>query len=326
MSHGFPYSAGDEQEAKPAHSAEDIGLLWGLRIPMRDGVRLGATVYKPTVDMPVPAIFTLTPYIADSYHERAIYFSQRGYAFVLVDCRGRGNSEGAFEPFVNEEQDGHDVVLWLGDQPWCNGSVAMWGGSYAGFNQWMTLKAAPRQLKTIVPVAAAHAAVDFPFFKNLFSSYEMRWLTLTSGSTGNSNLFGEEAFWIAKYREMYLKNRPFSELDRIVGNLTTHFQTWLQHPTPDPYWDRMSLAPADYDAIKVPILTITGHYDGDQTGALHYYNRHMQSSSTARDCHFVIIGPWDHAGTRTPKVEFGGLTFGQASLVDMNQLHRAWYD
>jgi uncharacterized protein len=52
----------------------------------------------------------------------------------------------------------------------------------------------------------------------------------------------------------------------------------------------------------------------------------MASASPARDEHYLIIGPWDHAGTRTPEKEFGGLTFGEASLLDLNQLHREWYD
>ena len=118
-----------------------IAFEWGARVPMRDGVTLGATVYRPAGDDPTPAVFTLTPYIADSYHDRGTYFARHGYAFVLVDCRGRGNSGGTFRPMRGEGPDGHDIVEWLAAQPWCDGSVAMWGGSYAGFDQWMTARA-----------------------------------------------------------------------------------------------------------------------------------------------------------------------------------------
>lgn len=324
----FQRSLADEgkntQKEKPA---VNVDFAWGLRIPLRDGVHLNATLYRPKGDEPVPAIFTLTPYIGDSYHERAYYFAQHGYAFLLVDCRGRGNSQGHFEPFVNEGRDGHDIVLWLAGQPWCNGSVTMWGGSYAGFDQWMTLKEFPPQLKTIVPAAAAHAGVDFPFFKNIFYSYEMQWLTFTSGVTPNANLFAEASFWIEKFRELYLSQRPFKELDQVVGNSSTCFQTWLAHPTPDEYWKRMALTPEEYKRIDIPILTITGHYDGDQPGAMEYYRSHMRwGSKQARQQHYLVIGPWDHAGTRTPKREFGGLKFAEASLVDLNKLHKEWYD
>ncbi len=306
---------------------EEISLSWGMRIPLRDGTLLNATLYKPREEKPTPAVFTLTPYIADTYHERGFYFAQHGYAFLLVDCRGRGNSQGEFEPFVNEGRDGHDIVEWLAEQPWCNGSVTMWGGSYAGFDQWMTLKEFPPHLRTIAPAASAHAAVDFPFRKNILMPYEIRWLTLTSGLTPNVNLFEEEGFWIDKFRELYLDHLPFRELGRVVGNTSTVFQTWMEHPTPDEYWDSMSFSPEEYRRINIPILTITGHYDGGQPGAMHYYRMHMEhGSAKARKRHYLVMGPWDHAGTRTPNREFGGMKFGEASIVDLNKLHKEWYD
>lgn len=315
---------GSAAEQKPPAEVE---LLWGVRIPLRDGVKLNATVYKPRGDERHPVIFTLTPYIGDTYQERAFYFARNGYAFALVDVRGRGNSEGRFEPFANEGRDGQDVVEWLAAQAWSNGKVTMWGGSYAGFDQWATLKEFPPHLATVVPVASVHPAVDFPFFRNVFTSYDIQWLTFTSGLTPNTNLFGASPFWVEKYSARYTQNRPYRELDQIVGNTSTHFQTWLQHPVPDAYWDAMTPTPDDYKRIDLPILTITGHYDGDQRGALEYYRRHMlYGSEHARQQHYLIIGPWDHPGTRTPRAEVGGLKFGPASLLDMNKLHREWYD
>jgi len=50
------------------------------------------------------------------------------------------------------------------------------------------------------------------------------------------------------------------------------------------------------------------------------------ASEHARAQHYLVIGPWDHPGTRTPKAEVGGLTFGKASVLDMNKLHKDWYD
>ncbi len=305
-----------------------VDLIWGFKIPMRDGVHLNGTVFKPTGQSgPLPVIFTLTPYISDSYQNRASYFSQHGYVFVLVDVRGRGNSEGAFEPFAQEPHDGHDIVEVLAQQPWCNGKVTMWGGSYAGYDQWATLKELPPHLATVVPVASAHAGVDFPFFRGIWTSYDMQWLTFTSGKTSNANLFGESSFWIQKFGEMYLGQRPFNTLDQIVGNTTTVFQKWLQHPTYDGYWQAMAPTPEQYAKMNVPILTITGDYDGDQPGAMSYYREHMKyGNAETKAKHYLIIGPWDHPGTRTPKKEVGGLTFGDASLLDMNDLHRQWYD
>jgi predicted acyl esterase len=305
-----------------------VDVTCGVRIPLRDGVELNATLYRPAAAKePLPVVFTLTPYVADTYHDRADYFAKNGYVFALVDARGRGNSGGAFEPFANEGRDGHDVVEWLAAQPFSNGKVAMWGGSYAGFDQWVTLAEFPPHLSTIVPAAAAHAGVDFPFFKNVFYPYDTQWLTFTSGATSNGKLFGESGYWLGKFLGHLAGGRPFAELDRFVGNPSPVFQKWLANPTQGPYWDAMTPQPAQYAKFAIPILTITGHYDDDQPGAMTYYRRHMKDGKPdGISRHFLLIGPWDHAGTRTPKAEFGGLRFDEKSVLDLNRLHREWYD
>ena len=315
-------------QQKPAAEEPTIDMQWAVKIPARDGVKLNATVFTPHGQKDaLPVIFTFTPYIGDSYTDRAVYFAKHGYVYALVDVRGRGNSGGEFEPFVNEGKDGYDVVEWLAKQSYCNGKVTMWGGSYAGFDQWTVLKEFPPHLATIVPAAAAHPGVDFPFQYNIFAPYDMQWLTFTSGATSNGSLFGNSAFWTAKAREMYMAHVAFQDYDKLIGNPSVVFQKWVKHPTADAYYDAMVPSPEQYKRMSVPILTITGHYDGDQPGAFTFYKRHMQyGTAEAKAKHFLIIGPWDHAGTRTPKAEVGGLKFGQASLVDLNKLHTEWYD
>src|ERR1044071_5301899 len=80
----------------PSPPEGDYDLRWGVKIPMRDKVELNATLYLPKTtegsSSKTPVIFTLTPYISDSYHARGAYFASHGYAFALVDVRGRGNS------------------------------------------------------------------------------------------------------------------------------------------------------------------------------------------------------------------------------------------
>ncbi len=309
-------------------TSQDIDLQWSVHIPLRDGVELAAQIYKPAGQKePLPVIFTLTPYIADSYQDRALYFARHGYVYALVDVRGRGDSGGTFDPFSQEAKDGYDVVEWLARQPWANGKVAMWGGSYAGYDQWATAKERPPHLTTIVPAAAVRPGVDFPFQRGVFYSYDMQWLTFTSGRAKNTLTFGEGSLWLQKNSEMYLAHLPFRQLDRIVGNPSPVFQRWLSHPAGDDYWQGMAPSPEQFAKIDLPILTITGHYDGDQAGALSYYREHMRYAPQAvRDRHYLIIGPWDHAGTRTPNPQVGGLTFGDASVLDLNGLHKEWYD
>lgn len=218
---GIPAIHAQSQEPR-SPEPRPVDVAWGLKIPLRDGVRLNGTVYRPAGSSErLPVIFTLTPYIADSYHQRGYYFAQQGFVFVLVDARGRGNSEGAFDPFAQEAHDGYDIVEFLASQPWSNGKITMWGGSYAGFDQWATAKERPPHLATIVPVASVRAGVDFPVARGIWSPYVMRWLTYTSGRTPNSNLFGQSSFWIQKYTELYSRLAPFATLDAVVGNATT---------------------------------------------------------------------------------------------------------
>ena len=314
-------------ENPAAPDSSKVEFRWGVKIPLRDGVLLNATVYTPRdQEKPAPCVFTLTPYIAQSYHDRGMYFAAHGYPFLTVDVRGRGNSEGAFRPFLQEAQDGHDVVEWLAKQPYCNGKVTMWGGSYAGYNQWMAATQFPPHLATIVPVASPHAGTDFPMFGNVFYTYDMQWLTLTSGRASQENLFGDDKFWRAKNQRWFEAGRPFKDLDDIVGNPSSIFQEWVAHPRVDEYWDSYNPTAEQYAKLSIPILTITGSHDGDQPGAIAHYRQYMKNATPeGRARHYLVIGPWDHAGTRTPTAEFGGLTFGPASLVDLPKLHLDWY-
>ena len=164
-----------------------VDLRWDVKIPLRDGVQLSATVYTPRNQAaPAPCIFTLTPYIAQSYHDRGIYFAAHGLPFLTVDARGRGNSGGEFRPLIQEASDGYDVVEWLAKQPWCNGKVSMWGGSYAGYDQWAAARERPPHLATIVPVASPWPGADFPYRNNIASPYLAQWLLFTSGNTSQA--------------------------------------------------------------------------------------------------------------------------------------------
>ena len=308
-------------------AADRVQLTWGVKIPMRDGVHLSATVYRPRDQQSAaPCIFTLTPYIAQSYHARGIYFASHGLAFLTVDVRGRGNSQGEFRPFLQEAHDGYDVVEWLAKQPYCNGKVGMWGGSYAGYDQWVTAKEFPPHLATIVPAASAYAGVDFPMSGSVFSPYDMQWLTFTGGRASQLTIFEDSTYWAANYRRWLKSGKPFASLDTLLGSPSPIFQDWISHPHPDAYWDTYNPTAEQYAKLAIPILTITGSHDDDQPGALTHYREHIKHAAPeARGRHYLIIGPWDHAGTRTPNAQFGGLTFGPASLLDLQKLHLEWY-
>ena len=72
------------------------------------------------------------------------YWARRGYALVVQDVRGRWASEGEYEPFFHELDDGYDTVDWVAKQPWCDGTVGVMGESYFGYTTWaMAVGGAP---------------------------------------------------------------------------------------------------------------------------------------------------------------------------------------
>ena len=94
---------------------DDIRFMWDTQVPMRDGVKLSTDIYLPAAGEAYPVILSRTPYdnIAPRLVEAAQFFSSRGYAVVLQDARGRFDSEGHFEPRVNEGKDGYDTIEWI---------------------------------------------------------------------------------------------------------------------------------------------------------------------------------------------------------------------
>lgn len=314
-------------DASQTPDAAKVEMQWRVKIPLRDGVQLSAILYTPK-DQAAPGacIVTLTPYIAQSYHDRGVYFAAHGLPFLSVDVRGRGNSGGEFHPLIQEAKDGYDVVEWLAKQRYCNGKVAMWGGSYAGYDQWATAKEHPPHLATILPMAAPYPGADFPYRNNITSPYLMQWLLFTSDHTSQLNIFGDNDFWTSLWKQRFEKGDPFNNLEHVFGGEQQTLHEWLAHPEVDAYWDAYVATSEQMRALDIPILTVTGTYDTQQAGALAWYKSYMRGASPEqRARHFLIIGPWDHSGTRTPKSEVGGVKFGQASLVDRPKLDLDWY-
>jgi len=314
--------------AQPRSAPAPVDIRWGMKIPMRDGIELNATLYQPANQPgPRPVVLSMTPYIADRFHPLAKHFAAHGYVAALVDVRGRGTSGGTFTPFAQEGNDGYDTIEWLAKQPFSDGKVVMSGGSYGGFNQWFAAKMSPPHLAAILPVASGHPGVDFPNLGNIGTLYQIQWITFTSGKTPNANLFGDGGWWQSKWRIRYGKHLPFASIDSLVGNPSPIFQTWVSHPHPDAWTDQMVPSPDDYRRLTLPIFTRTGMYDGDQIGALEFYRLHMRhGTAAAKASHYLMIGPWDHGGTRLPQREVGGMTFGDASMLDMAKLDTEWYD
>lgn len=304
-----------------------VSMQWGVRIPMRDGLQLNGTLYLPkSHQSPSPVVVSATPYVSDTYHPQAVYFASKGMPFLNVDVRGRGNSDGVFRPCIQEAKDGYDLVEWIAAQPYCNGKVGLWGGSYSGYTQWATAKELPPHLATIVPTAPLYMGGDFPMRNNILFPYLVQWLTLTDGYALQARIFSDNAFWSSLYREWHESGRPFRDVDALFGNPSPIFQEWLKHPEPDAYWDQQNPTPEQCAQLNIPVLSITGAYDDDQPGALEHYRQHLRyGPAGTRERHYLVIGPWNHGGTGMPSATFGGLKVGLASVIDIQKLHLDWY-
>lgn len=323
-----------EKGAGETTEKKRIEILLQHKIEMCDGITLAANIYKPRhMPKPLPAIFCFTPYIADEGQNWGPFFAENGYVYLQVDVRGRGNSGDKFFPLVKEGADGARVVRWISSQPWCSGKVAMRGGSYRGLMQWQTLKHilnkpdCPPVLKTIAPSAAPAVGYGFPGINNIHTSFMIKWLGDTKGKTSNALLYKDSDYWFERYYEVYSKREAFCKLPKITDVGCKIVNTWFDHPYIDDYWQGFSFPDESYKKIDIRILNITGYFDFCQRGALHYFRKHMEfGEKWAKENHYLVIGPWDHPGTRNPKRKVNGLVFCKNSLLDMNCLHLAWYD
>jgi predicted acyl esterase len=148
-----------------------------LRAPMRDGVELAVDVFRPDAGERVPALLAYGPYWNEGQylpvprgnpHPHAgwgnfaiecgdtDYLVSRGYAHVIANVRGTGESGGEFQLMgALEARDGYDLIEWIAAQPWCNGCVGMVGVSYFSWIQYLVAAQQPPALKAIFPLEGA---------------------------------------------------------------------------------------------------------------------------------------------------------------------------
>ena len=124
-------------------------------VPMRDGVELAASVYQPDSGTgPWPVVLSRTPYNKDGGKSRAQRYTDNGYVFVMQDVRGRFKSEGKYEPFQTDMEDGYDSVEWVAAQDFSNGKVGMTGASALGITANLAAAADPPHLVCAYVVVA----------------------------------------------------------------------------------------------------------------------------------------------------------------------------
>jgi hypothetical protein len=312
--------ASDFGRAAEKSKAEKSGTAHEFRadvgVPMRDGVQLATHLFLPKAPGRHPAILMRTPYgKPDQSWDDAQEFLEAGYAVVLQDCRGRGKSQGKWDPFVNERPDGLDTQAWIGQQPWSDGQVGTIGGSYGGFTQWASAPGATPHLKAMVPIVP---------MANIYDE-----LAYPGGAFQISLMFG----WGAAVGGIGIEpdklsasfsHLPLRDWDDQHGKDLFFINEWLAHPQPDEFWKLRGID-HQYGDVTVPVLNIGGWYDIFSKATIDLVDRVRSESKDrlARRNQFVIMGPWAHGvGAR----EVGQVNFGPDAGIDLDEVTFQWFD
>jgi len=317
---------------------------------MRDGVHLSTDVYRPTSDGKYPTLIVRTPYNKSPHSswgfliidvEDAI---QRGYVLVAQDTRGCHLSEGVFEPFTQEREDGHDAIEWIASQPWSNGIVGIFGASYMGVTSLQASVDAPAALRaSLAYITAGDYYRTWGYVGGAFElGFNVRWVldqALAQLSRPNHGIDSKVAGAVQDEMDLYRKD-PIeffkTNLDPLKiapasASLIPHLKDWLAHPAYDEYWSRIDVI-ASADQVNVPVLSIAGWNDGMLGSMLPLFDAlRERSPRDVRDKHRLIVGPWDHAAylssmtaSTAGRRNFGPLAMG--GRWGMSEAGLAWFD
>lgn len=316
-----------------------------LPVPVRDGTILRANVYRPPGSGPWPTLLMRTPYSKDRQVMDVwcgvdpVQAACRGFLVAIVDVRGRYASDGAWEPFRFERQDGFDTVEWAASLPASNGLVGMYSGSYCGNVQWLAAADRPRGLAAISP--------------------SFTWAEPLDGLLGRGGAveLGLAARW-ALENSVDCLDRAGDEDDERRRRLDALMSEWDQLPQVGyrelPVGDvalfRRHRVPALgglraidnaeaagwsrvtdlYDQVAVPSLHTAGWYDIFSQGTLDNYAEMVERGQDAR----LVVGPWTHHAFEDPvgqqafgmrAARTGAPVHGVHGDLDWSDFQLAWF-
>ncbi len=296
-----------------------------IMIPCRDGIKLASDIYMPAGIGPFPAVLIRTPYmkspaISPQYEKWGYYFAKKGFAYIVQDVRGRGDSEGSFYPFLNEGKDGYDSIEWISSQNWCTGKVGMDGNSYNAHVQYTAAKLKPPHLKAI---AVSGSPGDFmthgmSYLNGIKNFYMISWLMLTSGRTLQIPMEQyslKQNDYEERNKAEVIMHLPLSEIPEELGYYSDYWIDTLKNKKDDEFYSGVKFL-GEIDDIKIPGLHVSGWFDTSNAAVIDYY-KEMSNNSLAKDDQYLIVGPWHHVLLVDPKKEVGPFVFNDESVIDI---------
>lgn len=256
-----------------------------LEIPMPDGTRLAARIWMPegSEDLPVPAILEFIPYrkndkTLERDHARAPWMAAQGYAYVRVDLRGTGESEGLMtDEYTDIElQDGCDVIAWIAAQDWCDGGVGIVGISWGGFNGLQLAALRPPALKAVVTICSTddRYADDIHYMGGTLLGDHLSWASVMFGI---NTLPPDPAHVGDRWRTMWEERLDGSGL---------WLKNWMQHQRRDAFWKHGSVC-ENFSDIEVPVYAVSGWADG-YCRAVFRLVENLEAPVKG------LVGPWSH--------------------------------
>ncbi|MBL7134144.1 MAG: CocE/NonD family hydrolase, partial [Phycisphaerae bacterium] len=307
---GFPFGGGDFSFPKklivgPVHLKRIYKVIRTpkVKVPMRDGVNLGADIYRPDAPGKFPVLMLLRYFREGADHGK--FFARRGYVVALVDSRGRGDSEGKWDSYVNEPKDGYDAQQWLGRQRWSNGKIGTFGISYNAFTQYMPAPLGSPYLKCLFPEEGQQTNFGHLYYDGVMQLN----VVFQFGLFTRGKLQTQKQPHIRDPH--YLQLPLISAVDKFPD--VQHVKDWFKHSRYDEYWKAYGVK-EKYPQIKVPAFIMTGWYDNlCHEGWRHFKGfREQGGSEQARTGTKILVGPWAHGGSR--------------SYPGLMELKLRWYD
>ncbi len=323
----------------PALFAEDEARRYRIErdvwVAMPDGARISAMVVRPAAAKdPLPTLLGFTIYAnPDWLLADAKTVAAHGYVGVVAVTRGKslsgdGNAAPteAVMPFERDGADAAATIGWIAQQPWSDGRVGMYGGSYNSFTQWAAAKHRPPALKALMTSASAAPGIDVPMQGNVFMNFMYPWpFYTTNNRTLDDATYGDQARWETLNRKWYGDGRAYRDIDRIDGTPNPVYRRWLDHPGYDAYWQAMIPYREEFADIDIPVLATTGYFDGGRVGVQYYFDEHTRHNPRAD--HTLVIGPFGHLTMQTGVARsIEGYDVDPAALIDLQALRYAWFD